>query len=47
MSGCKGFTLKCVRDMIKTYSLYMFADRKKMSYRPFDLSGYALALRMD
>ena len=29
MSDCNGFTLKCVRDMIKTYSLYKYVYRKE------------------
>ena len=28
MSDCKGFTLKRVRDMIRTYSLHKYVYRK-------------------
>ena len=29
MSDCNGFTLKRVRDMIRTYSLYKYVYRKE------------------
>ena len=32
MSDCNGFTLKRVRDMIRTYSLYKYVYRKEKKF---------------